>query len=128
MKNPVQGASEFRFLSHDVGCQGCINDGGVWAHSNFCKELKNGQLNFPKSQPLPVSADLLWKNFGEEECMPFVLVGDNAFPLTKNMKPYPEKKLDIEKESLTTIYPDFVESVRMSLEYWLIDSEFSTLP
>ena len=117
MKNPVQGASEFynykgfhsiilmgifshdyQFLSHDVGCQGHISDGGVWAHSNFCKELKNGQLNFPKSRPLPVSADLLWKNFGEDECMPFILVGDNAFPLTKNMmKPYPEKKLDDRK-------------------------------
>ena len=63
MKIPVQGASEFynykgfhsiilmgifshdyRFLSHDVGCQGRISDGGVWAHSNFCKRVEKWSI------------------------------------------------------------------------------------
>ena len=72
IKNPVSGGSEFynykgfysivlmglithdyRFLFHAAGCQGRISDGGVWANSKFCKDLKKGKLKIPAPRALP---------------------------------------------------------------------------
>ena len=83
---------DYRFMAYDIGCQGKISDGGVWANSAFFKKLKKGELNLPGPRELPKSSDPSWEPFQEEEKVPFVIVGDSAFPLTEHMmKPYPER-------------------------------------
>ena len=55
------------------------SDGGTWAQGPLRKALENNTLNLLK--PTPLSGDI-----------PFVCVGDDAFPLaTCMMKPYPQK-------------------------------------
>ena len=51
---------DYRFLFHDTGCQGRISDGGVWANSKFCKDLKNRKLKIPKGRALTKPTDPLW--------------------------------------------------------------------
>lgn len=64
----------------NVGCQGRISDGGVFSNTVFARALNNGTLNLPPPQPLP----------GRQKVMPYVCVGDDAFPLSENlMKPFP---------------------------------------
>ena len=83
---------DYRFLAYDVGCQGKISDGGVWANSVFFKKLKKGELNIPEPRELPKSSDPAWESFLDEGKIPFVIVGDSAFPLTDHMmKPFSEK-------------------------------------
>jgi len=46
---------------------------------NYIKKIENGKLNFPSPVPLP----------GKNEDIPFVILADEAFALTKHiMKPY----------------------------------------
>ena len=58
--------------------------------------LNEGRIPLPKARKLPQSGDdNAWE---QDDEMPFVLVGDNAFPLTTNMmKPFPERSLDDRK-------------------------------
>ena len=65
-------------LFHDAGCQGRISDGGVWANSKFCKDLKNGKLKIPKGRALPKPTDPLWGPYLTDEKLAVVIVGDNA--------------------------------------------------
>ncbi|CAH1999972.1 unnamed protein product [Acanthoscelides obtectus] len=67
------------FLFADVGCQGRISDGGVFAHTSFCKTLYAGTLKLPEESILP----------GRTENVPYVFVADDAFALHKHiLKPY----------------------------------------
>ena len=111
LENPEDGGSEFhnyksffsivflalvsydyRFVAYDVGCQGRISDGGVWVNSTFYHKLKNGGLNLPPPRMLPRTSDPAWMPLEDDTEVPFVIVGDSAFPLTENiMKPYPDK-------------------------------------
>ena len=85
---------DYKFIFADVGCQGRISDGGVYRNSSFCSRLCKGELNLPLPRPLPQSTDPTWVLFQEDEPVPFIFVGDNAFPLNEHvMKPYPEKGL-----------------------------------
>ena len=61
-----------RFTLTDIGQIGCHSDG---ANSEFGKALECGQFKFPSLTSLPGSTDP----------MPFVLVGDEAFPLRHTM-------------------------------------------
>lgn len=86
---------DYRFLAHDIGCQGRISDGGVWANTKLCKNLKEGNIPLPKARKLPQPDESIWE---QDDTMPFVLVGDSAFPLTTHMmKPFPEKSVDDRK-------------------------------
>lgn len=68
-----------RFIYVEVGCNGRVSDGGVWRDCSFAKQLEQGQAGLPLPKPLSTDA----------EAVPHVLVGDEAFPLQKNlMKPY----------------------------------------
>ena len=107
---PVDGGSEFRnykgfhsivlmalvrhdytFLYADVGCQGRISDGGVWANCEFAKKMSRGEISFPPPKTLPKPSAASWSHHDIPE-LPYVLVGDSAFPLQQNlMKPYPDK-------------------------------------
>jgi hypothetical protein len=72
--------ADYNFTFIDVGCQGRISDGGVFKHTSFHLKLNNNNLGLPEDCPL----------LGRSEPMPYVFVGDEAFPLTKRiMKPFP---------------------------------------
>lgn len=69
----------YNFVFADVGCQGRISDGGVFAHTTFCKKLYAGTLELPEESILP----------GRTEKVPYVFVADDAFALHKHiLKPY----------------------------------------
>lgn len=65
----------YKFTFIDVGSQGRFSDGNIFANSNFGIKLRNNLLKIP----VP-----------ETNSLPFVLIGDEAFQLTKNfMRPFP---------------------------------------
>ena len=69
----------------DLGQVGRFSDGGVLAHSSFGRALESGFLHFPAPKPLPGSGSAH---------LPFVVVGDEAFPLRQYMlQPYPGRIL-----------------------------------
>lgn len=86
--------AECKFTMIDVGGYGKNSDGSIFANCNFGKRLKEGQLDFPEDTPLP----------GTEEPMPHVIVGDEAFPLQKNlMRPYLDNELTNNEEKKYSI-------------------------
>ena len=80
---------DYKFLVAEVGCQGRISDGGVYRNSSFYSALKENKLNLPDPQPLPQSSDPYWEFHQDNDEIPIVFVGDDAFPLSEHcMKPY----------------------------------------
>lgn len=74
--------AEYRIRYADVGCQGRISDGGVFANTTFYKKLIKNELQLPK--PTFISEK------SQARVIPFVLVADDAFALSPNlMKPFP---------------------------------------
>lgn len=73
----------------DVGAQGRQSDGGVLRNSLIGKKLFEKTLNIPPPQIISEGRPPL----------PFVIVGDEAFPLLENlMRPYPGKNdYDLDK-------------------------------
>ena len=66
---------EYQFLYAEFGMNGRNSDGGAWTQSLLRKTLENNTVILPK--PTPLSGDL--------DDIPFVCVGDNAFPLSTYM-------------------------------------------
>ena len=86
----------YKFVYVDVGCQGRISVGGVFRNTSFCKALENGQLNLPDPAPLSRNRDWNWEQ--DSTPVPFVFIGDDAFPLTTCcMKPYSQRNLTDEQ-------------------------------
>lgn len=73
----------------DIGAPGRHSDGGIFYDSEIGKRLQNGTLTVPPPRPVEHSGPIL----------PFILVGDEAFPLTQYMlRPYPRSsRLDRRK-------------------------------
>ena len=81
---------EYEILCTNVGMNGRMSDGGNWIRNKFrgLLEDKNNPLNLPPPRPLPVRS----------RAMPYVAVGDDAFPLSSYMlKPYPSSSLTTEE-------------------------------
>ena len=77
---------DYKFLFANVGCQGRISDGEVWANCEFSKKMAIGDILFPLPKPLPKSIDPVWEHHEVlKKKMTFVIVGDSAFPLTENI-------------------------------------------
>lgn len=77
----------YKFIYVDVGGAGRHSDGGILMNSTFGRALDGMLLGLP--QPC--------KTWGDT-ALPYVFVGDEAFPLKENMmRPYPGKNLP-EKE------------------------------
>ena len=56
-----------------------------FSNSNFCRAFDNGTLGIPEPKFLPKTT---------ASPLPYVLIGDQAFPLKTNMlRPYPGKNL-----------------------------------
>ena len=68
----------------DIGDYGRHSDGGVLSHSTFGQALESTTLPLPDPENLP----------GTNFTMPYVFVGDAAFPLRSYMlRPYPGRFL-----------------------------------
>ena len=76
---------DYRFTLVDIGDSGRESDGSVFAASSIGHALATGSLDLPEPRQLP----------GSDKNFPYVIVGDEAFPL-KNylLKPYARKVLD----------------------------------
>ncbi len=72
--------ADYKFTFVDVGAKGRFSDSHVFKRSNLGKCLIAGTLGLP--QPIPIEEG--------GPLMPFVFVGDEAFPLMEHlMRPYP---------------------------------------
>ena len=79
----------YRFILVDDGDSGQHSDGEVLSNASFGQPLVDGTLPLPKDCPLPGTTA---PNF------PYVIVGDVAFPLKKNLlRPYRGKNLEESK-------------------------------
>ena len=103
--------AHYRFILIDVGDTGRHSDGGVLSNSSFGQALVNGTLPLPKEPPLPRTSS---------PNLPYVFVGDEAFPLKKKnlLRPFPGKKLD----ELHSIF-----NYRLSRERRVIENSFGIL-
>lgn len=76
--------ANLKFVYIDIGSYGRNSDGGIFAHSSLGKGLSTNQLNLPPDTALPGGTHL--------GPMPYVIIGDEAFPLQRNlMRPFPGK-------------------------------------
>ncbi|XP_046472544.1 uncharacterized protein [Neodiprion pinetum] len=76
--------ANYRFIAVDIGAYGKNSDGRIFGKSAFGEALENGTLCLPPDKPLP----------GNDVPLPHVIVGDEAFPLKRNiMRPYPSSQL-----------------------------------
>lgn len=80
---------KYEFIMVDIGAQGRQSDGGVFRNSLIGRKLVEKSLKIPPPQIVSDGRDPL----------PFVIVGDEAFPLLENlMRPYPGKNdYDLDK-------------------------------
>ncbi len=81
--------ANYCFSTVSIGSFGKENDAGIFGSCEFGRRLKANRLDIPEDTKLP----------GTEQVCPHVFVGDDAFPLSRNlMKPYPGKFLDPSKD------------------------------
>ena len=74
-----------RFIIVDVGDAGRHSGGGVFSNSAFGKTFEIGTLSIPSARFLIGTT---------QPAHPFAFVGDEAFPLKKNLlRPYPGRNL-----------------------------------
>lgn len=77
--------ANYEFLYVHTGTNGRVSDGGIWSETAIYKRLKANKLNIPRENELP----------GTNELLPYVFIGDEAFPLMNNlMKPYPQRGIN----------------------------------
>jgi len=82
--------ADYKFIAVDIGDYGSNSDGGVFRRSAIGSRLQSDTLNLPADQPIT-------DNPGAN-AMPFVIVGDEAFPLGPHlMHPYPGRGLREDK-------------------------------
>ena len=80
--------ANYTFTIVDIGDIGRNSDGGVFSNSKMGNAFIKGKLGVPEQEVL----------HGTNTRMPYVLVGDEAFPLRENlMKPYPKEILGIKE-------------------------------
>ena len=80
--------SDYRFLWMDVGCNGRISDGGVFAGSTLQQALQQRASMFPDPAPCP----------GDERPISYYICADDAFPLQENLiKPFSYKEMQYER-------------------------------
>ncbi|XP_008181021.1 uncharacterized protein LOC103308774 [Acyrthosiphon pisum] len=71
--------ANFEFIYVHCGTNGRVSDAGIMKETDLYRSLKNNELKIPPPQSLPQV----------EYKLPFVFIGDAAFPLMENlMKPY----------------------------------------
>jgi hypothetical protein len=102
--------ANYCFIYVNVGCQGRISDGGVFRNTEFYGKVENDDLYLPQDEALP----------GWTIPVPYTLVADDAFPLTRHtMKPY---ATDLNKGS-----PKRVFNYRISKARRIVENAFGLL-
>ena len=82
--------AKYKFIAIDTGSFGRNSDGGIFSRSALGRRFMNDDFNFPQRQCLP--------NFEQTGQLPFVAVGDEAFPLLENLlRPYPGRQLSLDR-------------------------------
>uniref|UniRef100_A0A8C6SIV0 DDE Tnp4 domain-containing protein n=1 Tax=Neogobius melanostomus TaxID=47308 RepID=A0A8C6SIV0_9GOBI len=103
--------AQYRFRVIQVGDYGRTSDGGIYARSALGRGMEQQTLQVPSDAPLPGAARL-----GN---VPFVIVGDAAFPLkTYLMRPYAQQNLTKEKR---------IFNYRLSRARMVVESAFGIL-
>ena len=75
-----------RFIWYDIGANGRNNDAGIWRCTELRRRFENQETDLPAPRKLTDGTDF---------SVPFVIVGDEAFPLKTNlMKPYPRRSVN----------------------------------
>ncbi|XP_049294156.1 uncharacterized protein LOC125769466 [Anopheles funestus] len=91
-----------KFITIDVGDDGRRNDSGVFVNTSLYHHLENNSFNTPPPESLPAT------NFN----MPYVLLGDQGYPLKPYlMRPY-SSNMDAAKETINYL----LSSARMTVE------------
>jgi len=76
--------ARYRFITIDVGAYGKQSDSGIFRHSSLYQLLSSNNFNMPHAKKLPLS----------DVELPFVILGDQAYPLLSYlMRPYPRRQL-----------------------------------
>lgn len=97
-----------QFIYIDVGCNGRTNDAGVLLQSDLKKVINKAHECFPKD-----------KIVGNGRRLPYVIIGDDAFPLQKHiMKPYSYK---------TNIKSRQIFNLRLSRARHVVEQAFGIL-
>lgn len=79
--------AKYRFTKVNIGQCGSVGDAGLFNNCDIGKDMKAGKLSIPEPRQIP----------GAPMPLPYVMVGDEAFPLSENlMRPYPRVSLDTE--------------------------------
>lgn len=100
--------AECRFIYIDVGCNGRCHDAGVLLQCDLKNVLDDAENHFP--------AD---KIIGNGRKLPYVIVGDDAFPLRKHiMKPYSYKSMAKERQ---------IFNIRLSRARHVVEHAFGIL-
>ena len=82
--------AQYCFTLVDIGDYGRHSDGGVLSHSNFGQAMESGSLSMPEPANLP----------GTTTTLPYIFVGDAAFPLkTYMLRPYPGRFLEEDRQA-----------------------------
>lgn len=77
--------ANYKFVTIEVGAFGKQSDGGTFRASTLHDLMRTGQLGIPPDAPLP----------GSNITAPFVLVGDEAYPLLPNLlRPFSRRNCD----------------------------------
>lgn len=78
-----------RYTVIEIGAYGSSSDGGIFQNTRFYQQLSENTLNVPMDNPIP----------GTDTVMPYVFIGDEAFPLEYHlMRPFPRRLLTDEKK------------------------------
>lgn len=90
--------ANYCFIWIDVGAYGKDSDSGVFKETSLFKKLSENSLNIPEPRSITNNESDAYK-------LPYVIVADEAFGMTKNlMRPYGGKMLSLEKKNLTTAF------------------------
>lgn len=103
----VAGAKR-KIIMAEIGSKRRFSNGGIFVESEFGIWLKNNTLNLPQPKPLTQNG----------EPVPFVFIGDEAFPLSKNLRPYLRDQLDVRKR---------IFNYRLSRARRIIEATFGVL-
>ncbi|XP_067009911.2 uncharacterized protein [Anabrus simplex] len=103
--------AHYRFTVIDVEAKGRNSDGGIFSNSAFGSALKDGSIKIPADEPLASHGPSL----------PFVFVGDEAFPLKRYlMRPFP-------RDQVHNNEPKGVFNYRLSRARRIVENTFGIL-
>ena len=95
--------ARYKFVIIDVGGYGCQHDATTFRFSTLYKALKSKKLTFPEEDEL----------YNSDEILPYFIIGDGAYPLSKNLlKPYIGKNLSKRKQ----LFNQWLSRARVAVE------------